>query len=355
MAGREKDSRLEEIRNNGGTTYSISRLNCINQCKHQAYLNYIKQAPKRAGIYGLLGSAAHDKIEECIKGIARTSEIKECILDELENLDMIGIEFPKDRNGNNTIRDNWTKNMLRFAEEFTVPDGDFKTEELLILPLNEKDYMIGYADAIRYNESNNSVYLIDWKTSSAFTGDHLIEAGRQLIIYKLALEYMGYKVDGCAWCMLKYCETTWKLKNGKTRSKVSEWRNLIKDMRGVIEKALLQAGYDDMDVDFYISNALSSNSWKDIPEDVRNQFHTDVYYREYEITQDLIDETMKYINDSIKMYESLTESNATSCDISKNGFYCSTLCDFGGKTGQCKYWMDYCATFSKEEEDDDIF
>ena len=200
---------------------------------------------------------------------------------------MMDVSFPLDRNGNSTIRDNWIANMTKFSSEFTTPKGKFDTEELLILPIDKEHYMMGYADAIRHNSKNpNKVWLIDWKTSSQFTKQHLIEAGRQLILYKLALENLGYEVEKCSWCMMKYCETTWLQKNGKPKTKVSEWRNMIKDLENPIMKTLSDLGFDEIDSEIMWGEALDKNSWDPFPQEIKDKFKTKIYVRDYEVNQE---------------------------------------------------------------------
>lgn len=358
MAERKDDERLQKIRESGGKLYSISRLNTMNQCPYQAYMRYVEHKEQQnKGIYGILGGTVHDCIEECIHGTKELDDIKKAIQQELDDIELFGIEFPKDRNGNTTIRDNWLANMLRFSDEFSIPSGKIATEKLLIYQLDDEHYMMGYADAIRLNE-DGSVWLIDWKSSSKYTGKHILEAGRQLIIYKLALERLGYKVSRCSWCMMKYCETSWTLKNGKTKTKVSEWRNLIKDMASNIEKTLHDLGYDDIDIELMINEGIEKNSWSAFPEEIRSKYTTRVYYQDYEVTDELIEETLNYIKNTIAKFEEFgeIEENYDSCDVSKESFFCNSLCGYGGKTGQCKYYVDYCNQFTKEEEnDEDLF
>lgn len=363
MAERKQDKRLQEMRDKGVKIYSISKLNTIDQCKHQAYLSYIKKIPREKrnkGIYGIMGSEVHDAIEAFCHNEVDLKHIEESIKKEMDMMDLLGISFPKDRNGNYSIRDNWLSNMFRFSKEFKLPteypeqELTIATEKLLLYKIDDDHCMMGYADAIRKND-DGTVTLIDWKTSANFTKKKLIEAGRQLVLYKLALEDMGYKVRECQWCMLKYCETSWKLKNGKTKTKVSEWRNLIKDLSKQIEKSLYDLGYSETDVESFMLDGLEKNSWDSFPEEIRNKYNTHVYYRTYEITDDIVNETLEYLNSRINDFETCEEW--TPCDIDKNSFFCCNLCDFGGQTGLCKHYVDYLNSFQKEESDEiaDLF
>ncbi len=351
MATRESDVRLKQIYDSGGRTYSISKLNTINQCQYQAYLNYIEKKQGTNNCWAILGGRIHDCIESCIINGDDESIIMNAIQEELENLEMLGLEFPKDRNGNDSIRNNWITNMTMFAKHFKTPKGTFETEQLALFPLRDGIWMMGYIDAVRHNE-DGTVWLIDWKTSSQFTKEHLLEAGRQLIVYKKALELQGLTVKRASWCMLKYCVTYWKLKNGKTKEKISEWRNMISDIKNPIEKALIEAGYGEIDIECFLNEAIENNSFDPLPEEVRNKFGVKIYVRDYEITPELEEECMNYLNKSINLYETLgDEEEWKPCDIEKQSFFCSSLCSF---SKHCKHYRDYLDKRDAFQKDDDM-
>lgn len=350
MGERLQDERLEELRRQGKKIYSISRLNCLNQCAYQAYLNYIKEEPEEQNIWSILGGRTHDAIQQCIDTNCDTSIIKTAILDELNDLDLFELSFPKDRNGNETIKNNWIANMTRFADEFKRPKGTFITEELVLYKIDDEHYMQGYIDAQRIN-SDGSLWIIDWKTSSNFDKAHLKEAGRQLILYGLAKQAEGYKVDNISWCMLKYYEATWTQKNGKDKSKVGEWRNLIKDLSNAIKQKLEINGYDEITIDLLLENASQTNQ---IPKEIRKEFKVLPYVRDYEFSTENIEETLSYIKEKIEQYEQAgdDEEKYPPCDIAKQSFFCSSLC---GHKEQCKYWHDYCEQYNESSNDEDLF
>ena len=346
---------LQKLFDEGCNIYSISRLNTMNQCPYQAYLNYIVNKPQKNNIWACLGGKIHDALQACIDTNCNTDIITRALQEELDNLDLLEIDFPLDRNGNPTLRNNWIENMSRFAKEFKTPTGKFETEQLILYPIpgREKTYMQGYIDLIRYN-SDGSINIYDWKTSSNFDKKHLVEAGRQLILYALAKQHEGYIVNHIAWIMLKYCVTTWQLKNGKTKEKISEWRNLISDLKSPIMSALSDFGYDEMDADCIFEKAKKENTFDSLPQQIKDKFITKIYIREYEITKEKIDETLEYINSIIDMYEEFGENELKyhSCDINKESFFCSSLC---GYSDACKYYIDYKEQLISQDEDDDLF
>lgn len=352
MATREVAPELQQLFDEGAEVYSISRLNTINQCEYQAYLSYIKELPRRGNVWSNLGGSIHDALEKCVKGEANESILSKAIQDELDNLEILGLEFPLDRNGNPTLRDNWIANMTRFAKEFKTPKGNFETEKLVLLHWKDNIWIQGYIDLIRHN-NDGSVYILDWKSSSQYDKKHLVEAGRQLVLYALAMQEQGYEVKRMSWVMLKYCVTKWTQKNGKPKEKISEWRNYIKDLRSVLSKKLTDMGYDEVDVDAMLFKAEQENSMDSLPEELRAQFKTLPYVRDYELTPEVIAECKQYIDDSIEKYHKCgsEEKNFEPCDIEKESFFCSSLCDF---KDSCKYWEKYCDEYrSKNEKTDE--
>lgn len=357
MAERAKEQRVEEIRANGGRVYSISRLNTMNQCPYQAYLNYVLGLPqKNIGVYGCLGGKIHDVLENIIHNRAVVADIKTAMDEELDDLEMMGVDFPLDRNGDPTIRNNWIANITKFAENFKPFVGHFDTEQLVVLDLGNNNYLQGFIDLLRYND-DGTVSIFDWKTSSAFVGEHLVEAGRQLIAYKKALEQEGLRVRDCAWVMLKYYEATWMQKNGKPKSKNGEWRNLIKDLKLPIMRFLAESGMDEFDCEATYESALSLNDINDLPKEVAEKFDIHPYIRTYDIDEEKETECMQYIHDMISLFEQYGTDgrNFPHCDINKQSFFCNALCGYGGKSELCKYWQAFCDAFTGDDEDDEVF
>ena len=357
MGERADSEILQEIRAKGGKIYSISRLNTMHQCPYQAYLNYVAcEKPKNIGVYGCLGGKIHDVLEAIIHHKATSMDIIAAMNEELEDLEFMGVDFPLDRNGDPTIRNNWIKNITKFAEEFVPFTGHFDTEQLIVLNLGDNNYLQGYIDLLQYHD-DGTISILDWKTSSAFTGDHLIEAGRQLIVYKKALEQEGLRVRDCSWVMLKYYEATWVQKNGKPKTKTGEWRNLVKDLALPIKRFLMENGSDEFDADAIYESALSNGNFHELPKEVQDQFDIHPYVRKYDITVELEEECMQYVHEMIACFERFGDDrkNYKPCDVDKQSFFCSALCGFGGKTQQCPYWHEYCNNFSKEDESDEEF
>lgn len=353
---REKDNRLEELRAQGKNIYSISRLNSLNQCPYAAYITYVIGDRGDNNVWAALGSIMHDTLQGIIDNGTSTDALIESLNDGIENLEISGIDFPKDRNGGSAIRDNWIANMTGFCRNFKAPNGKFETEKLVIYKVSEDDYIQGYIDLLKINDDGTlSVY--DWKTSSQFVGDHLIEAGRQLVLYAQALEQEGYKVRDLAWVMLKYCVVRWKQKNGKIKEKVCEWRNYVAQIRPYLLKPPVAVNIDEFELDMIVSEAVANNSLDGLPAELRDQFEVSQYVRYYDYNQEAIDETLNYVTNQIQSFKDRgqDEKNYPPKDVASDSYFCSSLC---GHNRRCPYYKDYCSTFvktDKKNEEDDLF
>ena len=154
---RNKDNRLQELRDKGVTVYSISRIDSINNCLHGAYRTYDLHEKGAPNIYSSAGSVTHDCLEKIMNNEATEADLLPCIQEELDNLDLLNIEFPKDRNGGDSIREGWIADMTHFASTYKKPTGNFKTEELFIYKTKGGHYLQGYIDLQRINKDGSII------------------------------------------------------------------------------------------------------------------------------------------------------------------------------------------------------
>ena len=318
------------------------------------------------GVYGILGGKIHDCLERIINEEATTDELLPTLEEELNDLDMLGLSFPKDFKGGDSIRDNWVADMKHFCKNFIPLEGKFDTEELFIYKLADNRYVQGYIDLIRHND-DGTISIMDWKTSSEFTNEDLVHHGRQLVIYAIAKEDQGYKVRDVAWIMLKYCKVTFmgkKRSNTKTLTPITKVINrgkLVKELKTYIEHDLLAAGYDEIDTECMLAEAIEKNSLDYLPANIQQNYKIELYVREYKITDELKQECLDYINTTAKKFEALDEKNAenfpprsfvrtTKTGTEKdNSFFCNVLCNY---RSSCKYIKEYNEKLTLAKEDD---
>lgn len=333
LSGRPRDKRLQDLLDKGANLYSYSKLSSIDECQYGAYLTYIKKDRGIHNIYDVCGSCIHDKLESIMNGSASKEDLAPTLQAALDEMDMVGIDFPKDFRGGTGIRDKWIANMSLFCRDFIKPKGNFKTEELLILKLSDNRYLQGYADLIRYNK-DGSVQVFDWKTSSQFRDEDLLHYGRQLVAYSLALEQAGYIVKTPAWIMLKYLEVSWmgKLRKGaKSESQIKKICDRCKlgdtIKYSVIDK-MNKAGFTEGEIHHVLTELCETNSIECLPQQIREQFKVLPYVRPYPLDDDLKKECIEYINKTADKFEELLNTgNWEPMHIEKGkDFKCLNLC-----------------------------
>lgn len=370
MASRDIDPRLQELFDDDNiNVYSISKLNTVDNCEYEAWNTYINKDRGKNGVYGIMGGKTHDKLEQIINNEATEAELLPTLRSELSDLEMLGIDFPKDFKGGNCIKDNWVADMEHFCNNFVKPNGKFTTEELIILKINDKRYLQGYLDLIRHNK-DGSISIYDWKTSSQFSKDDLIHHGRQLALYCMAKEQEGFVVKNVAWIMLKYVEVSFV---GKARSnskketeivKIINRGKLINELSPYIEKNLEDIGIGEIETEIMLDEARKNNSLNVFPQEIQDKYKIKPYVREYEITDDVKNEALEYVSRMSNLFESkskdekewnhrkFTKTNGKNVE-KEDTFFCHVLCNHRDSCKHIKKYDDLRNT--KETADDDLF
>lgn len=364
---RATDKRLEELKASGKTVYSISRLDTINHCLYEAYRTYILHDRGENNVYGMLGGKVHDVLEAIVNGEATEADLQPAVDEELEDIDLLGLSFPKDRNGEDTIRQGWINNMKHFCATYKSPknNGDLHTEELFIYETPKGNVLQGYIDLYKENK-NGTISIYDYKTSSLYKGEDMKSHGRQLVLYALGKEQEGFKVKSVAWIFLKYVNISFmgkKTSRSKEKTlitKTIERKKIAQEMAEYVEDALNELGIDDFDAEIILTDFKRANSFDVLPEKIKCLFKMTPAVIEYDLTDEVKEECIKYIDDTIEMWEGLTEYPPTSfTKVQKNGkevlniFYCEYLCSHGK---QCTYLREFLDMYDKNEnEEDDMF
>lgn len=366
MAERPRDPRLQKLYDAGMNVYSFSKLGTINQCLYSAWRTYILHDRGLGSVYTELGTAAHEATEDFIAGKINQDALLPAFQAGLAQCDLLGYTFPKDFRGNDSIRERYVADMENFCKTFYMPKGKYTIEELLILRVNDKRAMQGYSDLLRWNE-DGTVTVLDLKTSSDYRTEDLLEHGRQLTIYGMALEQAGHKVKSTAWIMLKYVVINFNwyaTRRSKTRTPLTRIVNRSKiytTIKDAVEAACREYGMDSMSIEVAMANFAKTNILgDDFPSEVRAQFTIKPYVRSYPFTPELKAEALDYINSTADIYESLPHDTDTPwqpCEVNKeNSFFCNVLCSHR-KT--CPYIAAYneqtALKSDNKDDDDDLF
>lgn len=369
MAERKTQEVLLELQEQGIPVYSFSKLETINNCLYEAYLTYVKKLrdQQEPNVYSGLGTAVHDTLELIMNGKATEGDLLPALQSELDNMDTLGISFPKGRDGSDSIREGWIADMVDFCNTYKAPKGKFETETFFLYQTPAGNYLQGYIDLTRIRK-DGSIDIYDYKTSSMYRGADLKDHSRQLTLYAMAKEQEGCVVRNIAWIFLKYVDVEYigrKTERSKRDSEIKktiERKNLVKDLASDIRLKLAKIGTDENDIDFMMDEALHTNI---IPESVKDEFVIKPCVLNYEYNEESKAEANRYFDDTIQKWSELLNGDedgfrhkpftkvGRTGKIMDDSFYDSALCGYRSICPHLKKYNE--ERFADKQDDDDIF
>lgn len=328
--------KMKEMRDKGIDIWSFSRINSWHNCQYEYYLNYIKRQKGKNNVYGVTGTFIHDYLEGIYNGSKEVENFKESFQKALAENDLLGYTFPNEK-----IKDSFVADITHFIDNFSKLGGKFLLEQHFLFKIGDI-WMQGYVDMIHITE-DKKINIIDFKTSSKFSGKKLPEAGRQLLTYKKALESTTkHKVDKLYWNMLKFCYVCYLQKNGKLKQKMVNRSKWVKEMEKPFIKELSGLGYDELEIDIMMSTAIKTNSIDSLPQEIKDKYSLEDCYLEFEATDENMVELEYYVNSTIEEIEAKNHEDEKDwrplIKDEKESFYCNVLC---GYRSTCKYRKEY--------------
>ena len=359
MGERITDKRLTALREKGHTVWSYSRINSFNQCKLGYYLNYVAKVGSKQNIYSYMGGIIHDAIEAfqqngrnsdgsimdgiSSEGIALIEVgdikfIRDIFYNELFVAKAKGMKFP-----NPKIGKSWEDAMVHWLDNYAKIPTKMATEKIFILEIADGIWIHGYIDVIMPNGDGESLDIMDWKTSSKFTGKDLIKSGRQLLLYKLGVEDNFKKdVKELSWYMFKLINVCTKLKNGKVRKTLVARNKWVKDYKNSFMTEFRRAGIEDFEANMYLSEAIRNNNIDNFPAGIKDKFWLEDGYVYYESNEENIQELKDYIVETVKKIDKLDINNMDEWDVppikEKDSFFCNNLC---GVKDSCPRYQEF--------------
>lgn len=365
---RADDIRLQKIISSGKPIYSISRLDAINRCLYEAYITYILGERGSDNIYSLLGGRIHDVLEGITNNKNTTSDLLPAMQQTLEDVDILGLEFPKDRNGEDSIRQHWIEDMVHFCDTYRPPQSKkLAAEELFIYETPAGNILQGYID-LQHIRSDGSIDIYDYKTSSLYSGEAIKEHGRQLVAYTLGKEQEGYHVNSASWVFLKYAEIQYKgkktarSKKETTITKVLERYKIGNEMANQVELVLNRLGFDPINTEIFLDTFKRTGRFDMLPQSVQTEFQMKPYVLKADISEYAKQECIGYIDSTIKMWEGLSKNakdylpksfykTYKSGKVVEDTFFCTQLCPHFRRCGYIKDFLDS----RNEKTDENLF
>lgn len=322
--------------------WSYSRINTFQTSPYEYLLSYIKHIPsdKTDSIYVYTGSLSHDTLdkfyENKIKYEDMITEFNDgwTVYREISQLKFDRTDESRDTN----IAEKYKINLQHFFNYHTIYKHKLLIEKPIVINVNHNIF-VGYADAI-FKDDKGNYHIIDFKSSSIFTGNVLNEHSTQLLLYAYGLsQMMNIPIDRikCCFNFLKYCTIEYQQANGVIKTRNVERYKLGESLQSNLKVWIKKFGYTDQ-MDNILKEVLDTNGIECLPEDLRNMYKITDCHIYINVNQEAIDKLVEEITSVIEdinfreaNYET-TKSDKCFWDseesIKKQSYYFANLCSY---------------------------
>lgn len=321
--------------------FSWSKVNTFMTSPYEYYLKYVLRKKEDADncAYAPMGSICHTIIENLYEDeISYNDMVSEFEDGWLTTINIADLKFDRnDESKNENIKSKYKDNLIHFFKNHNKIEDSIMLEKFIAVKIG--DYVLqGYVDAIRKDKEGN-YHIIDWKTSTKYTGEKLEEKSGQLCTYAIGLIQKGIPLEKIRICFnfLKYCTIEYEQANGKVKTRDVERYKIGESLQSNAKMWLKKLGYEDK-LDDYLMELLDTNDIKCLPKDVQEKYKITDCYIYQELTQKFID---KWTNEIIvaikdiklreKDYEETHSEKIwwdTEESVKKESYYFSTLCGY---------------------------
>lgn len=364
MARLTKDE-LEDVKKkfNVSRLYSWSRINCFMTSPYEYFLKYVlhKKEDVDNCAYAPMGGICHEIIEKYYgNDIPYEDMVAEFDDGWLTSIEIADLKFDRnDEVKNNSIRGKYHDNLVHFFRNHVPIDGGIAIEKFVATKIGS-NVLQGYIDAV-HKDADGNFHVIDWKTSTKYSGKTAEEKCGQLVVYALGLHQAGVPLDKIkiCWNFLKYCTVQYKQKNGAVKTRDVERCQLGDKMQSNVKMWLKEFGYEDK-VDEYLMDMIDTNSLDVLPDEVREMYEINDCYVYVDLTDKLIEkwenEITAAIRDIAAREKDYAETKSDKCffddeeDVKKQSYYFSTLCSYSATLH--KPYGEYLDKLEKQKSDD---
>lgn len=332
---------LESIKakHNVERLWSWSRMNTFLNSKYEYLLKYILKTPEDRcdSCYTTLGTICHDTLEKFYEGKIKYEDMIEDYNDGFTTaITIADLKFNRsDEEKNKSIGDKYNENLIHFFQNHTKYEHKILVEKPIVVNINGYVF-VGYIDAL-YKDDEGYYHILDFKSSSIYTGKKLAQNSGQLILYSIGLYQMGVPLNMIKpqFNFLKHCTVRQELKNGTIKYRNLQRSEIGEKLQSNAKTWLKHFGYEP---DEYLKKLLDTNSIACLPEEVRKKYEITDCHVDVELTE----ETVKYWTDfitttlqDIELRESdYAETKSDKCfwddeeGIKEQEYYYANLCAY---------------------------
>ena len=320
--------------------WSWSKINTFMTSPYEYFLKYIlHEEEDLSSAYAPMGSICHECLEKLYSGEIGQEDMLDIFEDGwLTTIDIADLKFDRnDETKNDSIKTKYKANL----EHFFLTHKPIKHKtivEQFVTAMIGGNLLQGYIDLMFKDEEEN-YHIIDFKTSTKYTGKAAEEKCGQLVVYAIALHQLGIPFEKIkiGWNFLKYVGVDCQQKNGKTKERIIERNKLGESLQSNVKTWLKHFGYEDK-MDDYLMEMIDTNSIECLPSEVKEMFVLKDAYVYVDLTDKLIENWENTIISNIKDIEMRekdydeTYNEKIFWDLPKQveseSFYFATLCGF---------------------------
>ena len=289
--------------------------------------------------YAPLGGIAHTTIEDFYNENIQYEDMIEQFKDGwLTAIDIANLKFNRaDEEKDKSVGIRYKENLELFFKNHVPIKHKLILEQFTVAKIGN-NVLQGYIDAV-YKDDEGCYNIVDWKSSSIYTGKTLEEHSGQLTVYAISLMQKGVPLEKikCCFNFLKYATVEYTQANGAIKTRNVERSKLGESLQSNAKVWLKKLGYQD-EMDDYLKLLLDTNSIKSLPEDVQEMYKVSDCYVYIDLNQKLINywedviiNTIRDIAMREKDYEETLSDKAfwdSEENVEKESYYFAVLCGY---------------------------
>ena len=293
------------------TLDSWSKYHCYKQDHWEAFLKYVlhEKEDRTNGIYAVSGGYCHDIIEKLYKGEIKYDDMIDLYEDSLLTMNIAELKYDRnDAEKNEKIANKYENCVRHFFRNHNVITQQNRIEHFITIRISDDIVLQGYIDFLsteKYIDKNGNertrVRIVDWKTSTRYTGQKIDAECGQLVIYAEGIrQALGIPLEDivCEWNFLKYVTVTYEQKNGTLKDRYIERNSIGESLVNTAKMWLKHFGYED-EIDSYVDTMILENTIDCLPDEVREKFVIKDCYVEVPLSEEKIDELKADIIETI--------------------------------------------------------
>lgn len=357
---------LKNIKNkyNVSRLWSWSKINTYMTSKYEYLLKYIlhEKEDRCDSCYTTLGTICHDTLDAFYEGKIKYEDMIDNYNDGfMTAITIADLKFNRsDIEKNKSIGEKYNENLVHFFKNHTVYKHKLLIEKPITVNINGNVF-VGYIDAL-YKDDNGYYHIIDFKSSSIYTGKTLEDHSGQLTIYAIGLHQMGIPLDKIKinFNFLKYCTIKYEQKNGEIKYRNVERCAIGEKLQSNAKTWLKAFKYDP---DEYLKLLLDTNSIECLPEEIRNKYEITDCYVYIDLTDELVNKWTDTITATIKDIElretDYEETKSNKCfwddedSLNAQSYYFSNLCSYS--INKLLPYKEYLDKFEASKNGLDLF